>query len=75
MEQDEASKRQLTELREQVEGSREALRALQEDRDSEKKSRVAFEMRLVEFEDYKKHVETDIVRSLNFTTIKIIDFT
>ena len=37
------------------------IKELQEERDEEKKNRVNFEMRLVEFEDYRKHAETDIV--------------
>ncbi len=44
-----------------VKDFQDRLKELQEERDEEKKHRVSFEMRLVEYEDYKKHAETDIV--------------
>ena len=48
-------------LQEQIDEFQSRVKELQEERDEEKKNRVNFEMRLVEFEDYRKHAETDIV--------------
>ena len=48
-------------MQQQVSDTKQHMASLQEERDAEKKARVSFEMRLVEFEDYKKHAETDIV--------------
>ena len=51
-------------LQEQIEEFENRVKELQGERDDdEKKNRVNFEMRLVEFEDYRKHAETDIVSS------------
>ena len=50
-------------LQEHIEEFENRVKELQGERDDEKKNRVNFEMRLVEFEDYRKHAETDIVSS------------
>ena len=54
-------------LQEHIEDFKNKAKELQEERDEEKKNRVNFEMRLVEFEDYRKHAEIDIVSS-SFST-------
>ncbi len=45
------------------------IKQLQDEKDDEKKNRINFEMRLVEFEDYKKHAENDIVSFLNMVRL------
>ena len=54
----------VEDLRQQLSETKQYISNLQEEKDTEKKSRVSFEMRLVEFEDYKKHAENDIVRTI-----------
>ncbi len=48
-------------MKEHIEELASSLSKLQEEKDEERKTRVAFEMRLVDFEDYRKHTEVDVV--------------
>ena len=60
-------------------GAQEQLTQLSQEKEIEKKNRVSFEMRLVDFEEYKRHAETDIVSYLLSLVIlfrrKISDYT
>ncbi len=61
MEHDQQQECRLTELQDELEAAQQFGRQVQGEKDEEKRSRVSFEMRLVEFEEYKKHAEADIV--------------
>ena len=65
---DKTTSRQVASLEEQFSEAREAVQRAHEERDNEKKARVGFEMRLVEFEDYRKHAESDIVSNTRHIT-------
>ena len=51
----------IQDLQGQLEVKRGVISQLEEERDQEKKSRVSFEMKLVEYDEYKKEAEANMV--------------
>ena len=51
----------IQDLQGQLEVKRVVISQLEEERDQEKKSRVGFEMKLVEYDEYKKEAEANMV--------------
>jgi hypothetical protein len=53
----------IIDLESQLKGSRATIRQLTHDRDEERKNRVAFQKKIMEFQEYKMNAESDIVSS------------